>query len=418
MEKLKTKRKIIGGVFVLTLFLFVYQNCTSGGSVSVGSSSSASSTTSTLSISTQPSSQSATIGSYVSFYVYAKSSYSISYQWYKDGEEISGATSNSYIISSFESSDVGKYYAVITDGYTTLNSSTAKLSLTTTALSIVTQPSSKTASLGGSAVFSVTAESSNTIYYQWYKGSSAISDATDSSLTVSSITSSDYTNYYVVVSDSNSSITSSVVTLSETSESGLSKLYSVTYTEISTENSSCSSGSPYSMACRSAIDNICRDAGYLSGVGPLTISSSKWKIACLGLSSYSTPYFSTTFSEITMFYPTCTYSGITSTTCATAVQTDCNLRGYVAGWGPVQLPAYLSDAYSQINFICLDSTQAATIDVDTGDLTDLVSTCSPGTTVSTSCASASQTYCKSLGYTSGYGPVYVSGTSAKVVCLH
>jgi len=84
--------------------------------------------------------------------------------------------------------------------------------------SISTQPASVSVAVGSSATFSVTA-SGGTLSYQWYQDSSAISSATSSTYTISSATTDDAGSYYVIVTNSVGSTTSSTATLTVTDES-------------------------------------------------------------------------------------------------------------------------------------------------------------------------------------------------------
>ncbi len=82
-----------------------------------------------------------------------------------------------------------------------------------TAPTIITQPVSQTVNVGSTVTFSVTATGTEPLSYQWYKDSSAISGATKSSYTINSVTTGDAGSYYVIVSNSIGSATSSVATL-------------------------------------------------------------------------------------------------------------------------------------------------------------------------------------------------------------
>ena len=56
---------------------------------------------------------------------------SLTYQWYKDGIAINGATSSSYTISKVKKSDEGSYTVTVSDGTTSVTSRAAKLTLST-----------------------------------------------------------------------------------------------------------------------------------------------------------------------------------------------------------------------------------------------------------------------------------------------
>jgi uncharacterized delta-60 repeat protein/M6 family metalloprotease-like protein len=77
---------------------------------------------------------------------------------------------------------------------------------------ITTQPVALTATLGGSATFSVTA-TGWTLAYQWYRNGAALVGATSATLALGNLTAADVGTYSVVVSNSSGSISSSSVTL-------------------------------------------------------------------------------------------------------------------------------------------------------------------------------------------------------------
>jgi len=80
--------------------------------------------------------------------------------------------------------------------------------------SITTQPTNQTVVQGQSATFSVVASGSTPLSYQWYfTPNSLIANATNASLTISNAQFSDAGGYFVIVSNSLDSATSSVATL-------------------------------------------------------------------------------------------------------------------------------------------------------------------------------------------------------------
>lgn len=87
----------------------------------------------------------------------------------------------------------------------------------TTALAITGQPASQSVTAGQSAIFSVIATGSGTLTYQWKKGGASISGATASSYTTPATTSSETgTQFTVVVTDGNASVTSNPAILTVT----------------------------------------------------------------------------------------------------------------------------------------------------------------------------------------------------------
>jgi len=82
-----------------------------------------------------------------------------------------------------------------------------------TNLAIITQPASVTAGYASTAVFSVSAAGPQPLFYQWYQNAGPIAGATNSMLTLTPLTAINAGSYFVVVSNSQSSLASAVVTL-------------------------------------------------------------------------------------------------------------------------------------------------------------------------------------------------------------
>lgn len=152
-------------------------------------------------------------GSYIYFSITASGTAPLSYQWKKNGVNITGATSDTYPISSVQSSDAGSYSVTVTNSVGSVTSNTATLTVSTP-VSITSQPTAQTVNAGQQATFSVTATGSATITYQWRKNGTNISGATSSTLTISSAQVANAGSYDVVVSNPAGSVTSNSVMLS------------------------------------------------------------------------------------------------------------------------------------------------------------------------------------------------------------
>src|SRR5207247_383642 len=123
-------------------------------------------------ITTQPANQTVTTGQTATFSVVASGTAPLSYQWQKNGANISGATSSSYTTPATATSDSGSTFrAVITNSAGTTNSNAATLTVNAAAVgpAVTTQPANQTVTTGQTATFSVVASGTAPLSYQWQK---------------------------------------------------------------------------------------------------------------------------------------------------------------------------------------------------------------------------------------------------------
>ena len=182
--------------------------------------SNATSSNATLSISdypivinTHPSNQ--TITSYPSnatFTVAATGVAPITYQWYKNNGTttlLAGEISSTLIVVNATPADTGVYYAIVKDGFaatsyeTNATSNNATLSFPNYPLTITTYPSNATVTVGNNATFTVIANGTTPITYQWYKDNGTVTavGGNSATLSVNNATISDAGTYYVIARD-------------------------------------------------------------------------------------------------------------------------------------------------------------------------------------------------------------------------
>src|ERR1700678_4267487 len=136
---------------------------------------------------TQPANQTVAVGQTATFSVTASGSATLTYQWFKGGVAISGATSSTYTTPTTVTGDSGSLFTVtVSNSPGTVTSNPATLTVTTAAATppiITKQPASQTIAVGQTATFTVVATGTPTLTYQWYKGGVLIAGATSSSYT-------------------------------------------------------------------------------------------------------------------------------------------------------------------------------------------------------------------------------------------
>ena len=122
-------------------------------------------------ITTQPASQTVLAPATATFTVVATGTPTPSYQWYKDGSPITGATSASYTTPATSLAyNLASYMVVVSNGVGTPASSSAAI-LTVQAPPVITvQPANQSVGVNQTATFSVTATGNPTPTYQWQKG--------------------------------------------------------------------------------------------------------------------------------------------------------------------------------------------------------------------------------------------------------
>lgn len=162
----------------------------------------------------------------------------LSYQWYKNGQQIDGAASANYKISNAKEADSGDYYVIVTN---TINE--AKESVTSSKASITvlkaqqvkpekpeikTQPQSKTLNEGEELTLSVAASINDkgTLSYQWYKDGKEISGANSTSYKISSVKEADSGSYFAIITN----------TLNGAKESVTSDTAKITVNKVNSDN--------------------------------------------------------------------------------------------------------------------------------------------------------------------------------------
>jgi hypothetical protein len=168
-------------------------------------------------ITAQPASQSVTLGQAAAFSVTATGTTPLTYQWQKNGGNISGATAASYTTPATVAGDSGAKFDVVvsnTVGSQTSTMATLTVNAASVGPTITTQPANQTVTVGQTATFSVTATGTAPLTYQWQKNGGNISGATAAGYTTPATVAGDSgAKFDVVVSNTVGNQTSTMATL-------------------------------------------------------------------------------------------------------------------------------------------------------------------------------------------------------------
>ena len=163
-------------------------------------------------ISQPPQSQFVIIGSNTTFSVTAAGTPTLNYQWRKGGVNIGGAVATNYSLTSVTTNDGAGYDVVVTNPYGSITSGVATLTVVFPP-SITTQPTNQLVASGNSTSFSVTADGTPSLNYQWHNGAGPILAATNSTYLLNPATTNDAGGYFAIVSNAYCQATSAVATL-------------------------------------------------------------------------------------------------------------------------------------------------------------------------------------------------------------
>jgi hypothetical protein len=166
-------------------------------------------------ITTQPAGLSVNAGGSATFSVVATGGGTLSYQWTKDGVNVSGATASTLTLPSVSASSAGDYRVVVTGSGGTVTSQAATLTVVTAqAPTIVTAPLTQTVVVGARLTLSVDATGTAPLSYQWRKAGSPIVGATNPSFTLPSVQVADAAAYAVAVTNAAGTVVSDAATIS------------------------------------------------------------------------------------------------------------------------------------------------------------------------------------------------------------
>lgn len=165
-------------------------------------------------ITVQPSDQAVFTGSNATFSVSAiTTNPPLRFQWQFNGADLPGATNDALTISNAQVVNTGGYSVVITDRSGFTNSSVAYLTLLNLPPSISSQPTNLVVLAGTAATFSLNAEGTMPIFFQWFFNEAKLDGETNSTLAFTNARSHHVGHYTVVITNDFGSVTSRVAAL-------------------------------------------------------------------------------------------------------------------------------------------------------------------------------------------------------------
>jgi hypothetical protein len=183
-------------------------------------------------ITADPTNQTVTATATATFSVTADGSAPLSYQWYFNDAAITDATNSVFTLDDVQPGEAGAYYATVSNAYGSVTSATATLTVNATfppeAPYIITEPTNQTVTAGDTAAFNILAVGGSPLSYQWYFNGTNLWGATSATLILNGVSSGYAGPYYVTVTDTNGSVTSSIVTLTVNASSPSQAPYIIT----------------------------------------------------------------------------------------------------------------------------------------------------------------------------------------------
>jgi hypothetical protein len=159
-----------------------------------------------------PQSQTANVGSSVSFTVQATNNPPFIYHWSKNSSPLPNGTNATLTINPVTTNDAGNYTVLVENIYGGVGVS-ATLTVYQPIPVITLQPQSQTVPAGSPVSLSVQATNSPPFTYQWYFNNSPLPGENNATLSYNPSYTNDTGSYYVTVSNTNGSVNSSAASL-------------------------------------------------------------------------------------------------------------------------------------------------------------------------------------------------------------
>jgi hypothetical protein len=154
------------------------------------------------------------LGTTVQFSATAVGTPPLSYQWRRNSTNLLGQTNTTLTLNSVTTNDTANYAIVVSNAYGSVTSAAAMLWVAALTPAIVSPPQSQSVMSGANATFFVTATGALPLSYQWFFNTNTIlANATNYTLTLTNIQTSNMGSYSVIVTNALGSVTSVAATL-------------------------------------------------------------------------------------------------------------------------------------------------------------------------------------------------------------
>ncbi len=162
-----------------------------------------------------PTGRVATEGANLTFSVVASGSAPLTYQWFKAGAAIPGATQATLFLANVQLADAGLYTVVVGNAVGSVTSPLATLVVNSLLVppAITVPPTGRTAVEGSAVTLEVTATGSAPLVYQWRRNGAILVGATTAALTLTNLLAGDAGDYTVVVSNAAGNVASAPAAL-------------------------------------------------------------------------------------------------------------------------------------------------------------------------------------------------------------
>ncbi len=164
-----------------------------------------------MSLTTQPANQTAFGGDTVTMNVGVQGA-GLVYQWQFGGTNLDGQTNAQLVLANVTTNQAGNYSVSITNSYGSAASTNATLAVVP--VTITSQPAGVSCYVGDSASFSVTVAKNGPFSYQWRQNETDVSGATNATLALTNLATTNSGNYTVFVANPYGSLESAPAYLS------------------------------------------------------------------------------------------------------------------------------------------------------------------------------------------------------------